>query len=256
MGANVHQFLCLQDNYCVLIRDQATGATACIDAPEAEPIFAALNETGWNLTDVLLTHHHADHIQGVPELRARFPHLRVCGPAKERSRIPDMSILVSEGDYALVGSLGAKVLETPGHTSGHVVYHFENDGIAFCGDTLFSLGCGRAFEAPYSVMWNSLEKLAALPPATLIFCGHEYTEANGRFALTVDPANSALQARVKTVANLRSERRSTLPTTFEIELATNPFLRARDPAVQKSVNLVGADPASVFAELRSRKDRF
>lgn len=256
MATSVHQFLCLTDNYGVLLHDSATGATAAIDAPEATPILAEASERGWRLTDVLLTHHHADHIQGVPKIKESFPEVRICGPAKEASRIPFLDVLVGEGDFALVGSLRAKVIETPGHTLGHVAYHFEEDDIAFCGDTIFSLGCGRAFEAPYAVLWNSLLKLAALPGETKLYCGHEYTEANGRFALTIEPQNPILKARVEEVARLRAARRPTLPTTVAAELAANPFLRAEEPEVQAAVGMTGADPAAVFAELRSRKDRF
>jgi hydroxyacylglutathione hydrolase len=256
MATNVHQFLCLTDNYGVLLHDPATGATASIDAPEAGPILAAASNRGWRLTDVLLTHHHADHIQGVPQLKGAFPGLKVCGPAKEASRIPFLDTMVGEGDVASVGSLKAKVIETPGHTLGHIAYHFEDEEIAFCGDTVFSLGCGRAFEAPYAVLWSSLLKLASLPRETQLYCGHEYTEANARFALTVESENPILQARVEEVARLRADGKPTLPTTVAAELAANPFLRAEEPTVQAAVGMLGADPAAVFAELRARKDRF
>jgi hydroxyacylglutathione hydrolase len=256
MPASVHQFLCLSDNYCALIHDPATGATACIDAPEASSIFAALTETGWAPTHLLITHHHADHIQATPELKQRFPSLKIVGPAKEAARIGFLDTLVKEGDAVRVGSLEAKVIETPGHTLGQVNYHFANDAIAFTGDTLFSLGCGRAFETPYAVLWSSLCKLAALPGETKVYCGHEYTQSNARFALTIEPDNSALKARAEEVARLRAEKRPTLPTTIAAELAANPFLRADKPSVQAALGLSGADPAAVFAEIRARKDRF
>ena len=256
LATNVHQFLCLTDNYGVLMHDSSTGSTASIDAPEAGPILAALKEKGWTLTHLLITHHHADHVQGAPELKARFPSLKSIGPAKDAARIGFLDTLVAEGDEVRVGSLGARVIETPGHTLGHIAYHFEEDGLAFCGDTLFSLGCGRAFEAPYAVLWGSLLKLAALPGETEVYCGHEYTQANARFALTIEPDNPALKARAEEVARLRAEKRPTLPTTIAAELAENPFLRADNPSVQAAVGMAGADAADVFAELRARKDRF
>ena len=256
MATSVHQFLCLTDNYGVLLHDSATGATASIDAPEANPILAALDEKGWRLTNLLITHHHADHVQGAPELKARFPELKIVGPVKEKARIDFLDTPVSEGDFARVGSLAARVIETPGHTLDHIAYHFEEDALAFCGDTLFSLGCGRAFEAPYAVLWGSLLKLAALPGHTQVYCGHEYTQANARFALTIERDNPALRARAEEVARLRAENRPTLPTTIAAELAENPFLRADKPSVQAAVGMTGADAEEVFAELRARKDRF
>jgi hydroxyacylglutathione hydrolase len=256
MTMSVHQYLCLTDNYGVLVHDSATGATACVDAPEAGPTLAALAERGWTLSDALITHHHADHIQGVPELKATFPNLKVWGPAKDAARIPSLDHQVAEGDYARVGSLAARVIETPGHTLGHIAYHFEEDEIAFCGDTLFSLGCGRVFETPLAVMWNSLVKLAALPRETRLYCGHEYTQANGRFAIAIEPENPILKARIEEVARLRADRRPTLPTTVAAELVANPFLRVEEPAIQAAVGMAGADPAAVFGELRVRKDRF
>jgi hydroxyacylglutathione hydrolase len=256
MAANVHQYLCLTDNYGALIHDSATGATACVDVPEAGPTLKALSERGWTLSDILITHHHADHIQGVPEMKAKFPNARVWGPAKDAARIPFLDQKVAEGDLARVGSLTAKVIETPGHTLGHIAYFFDDDQIAFCGDTLFSLGCGRVFETPYAVMWSSLVKLAALPGQTQVYCGHEYTQANGRFAVTIEPDNPILKARVEDVAKLRAESRPTLPTTIAAELAANPFLRVEEPSVQAAVGMKDSDPAAVFAEVRARKDRF
>jgi hydroxyacylglutathione hydrolase len=256
MTIHLRQFLCLKDNYGVLVHDSDTGATASIDAPDGQAVIAAAEAQGWTLTDALITHHHADHVQGLPALRARYPKLSVAAPAKEAARIGGVDRPLGEGDYARVGRLAAKVIETPGHTAGHIVYWFEEDEIAFVGDTLFSLGCGRAFEAPPAVLWESLLKLVALPGSTQIYCGHEYTEANARFALTIEPANAVLEARAGEVATLRAAGKPTLPTTIAAELAANPFLRAEEPAVQAAIGMVGADPAAVFAEIRARKDRF
>jgi hydroxyacylglutathione hydrolase len=256
MTIHVRQFLCLKDNYGVLVHDSDTGATASIDAPDGEAVIAAAEAAGWTLTDALVTHHHADHVQGLPALRARYPKLRVSAPAKEAGRIGGVDRPLAEGDYARVGRLAAKVIETPGHTAGHIVYWFEEDEIAFVGDVLFALGCGRVFEAPPAVMWESLLKLASLPGSTQVYCGHEYTEANARFAVTIDPDNSVLKARAGEVAALRLAGRPTLPTTIAAELATNPFLRAEEPSVQAAIGMAGADPAAAFAEIRARKDRF
>lgn len=257
MTTHVHQFMCLKDNFGVLIHDSHSGATAAIDAPDADAVIAAAAAKGWELTDLLITHHHADHTQGIPGLRARFPKLRVVGPAKEASRIGGLDGQLSEGDLVHVGEIAAHVIETPGHTAGHICYWFEEDEIAFCGDTLFALGCGRVLETPLSVMWDSLAKLAdRLPGETAIYCGHEYTEANGRFALTIEPDNVVLKDRVAEVARQRAAGQATLPTTMALELAANPFLRAEEPQIQAVLGMSGADPAAVFAEIRTRKDRF
>ena len=256
MTTHVFQFPCLSDNYGVLIHDSGSGRTAAIDAPDGEAVIAAAKAQGWKLTDLLITHHHADHVQGVPAVRAAFPGLRVIGPAGEAARIGGVDVEVKEGDYVEIGALKARVIETPGHTAGQVNYLFEEDQIAFTGDTLFSLGCGRVLETPLPVMWSSLAKLAALPGETQVYCGHEYTEANARFALSIEPGNVDLVARAEAVKALRAKGKPTLPTTIALELATNPFLRAEIPAVQKAVGLEGADPAQGFAEIRRRKDSF
>jgi hydroxyacylglutathione hydrolase len=256
MTTHVFQFPCLNDNYGALIHDSGSGRTAAIDAPDGDAVVAAAKGQGWRLTDLLVTHHHADHVQGVPAVRAAFPALRVVAPAKEAARIGGVDLEVKEGDLVEIGALRARVIETPGHTAGQVAYVFDDDEIAFTGDTLFSLGCGRVFETPMAVMWNSLEKLAALPGETQIYCGHEYTEANARFALTIEPGNADLVARAEAVKALRAQGKPTLPTTIALELAANPFLRAEIPAVQKAVGLEGADPAQVFAEIRRRQDNF
>lgn len=256
MPVHIHQFACLSDNFGALVHDPATGATATIDAPDGAAVLAALKEKGWSLTDILITHHHADHVQGIPALKAAFPKARVVAPAKEAARISGVDTMVSEGDYVKIGSTDARVIETPGHTAGHIVYYFETEEALFAGDTLFAMGCGRVLETPLAVMWDSLVKLAALPGDTQVYCGHEYTLANAKFALTIDPGNALLQSRAVEVAALRAAGKATLPTTLALELATNPFLRAEDAQVQAGLNMAGADPAAVFAELRERKNRF
>jgi len=251
----VHQFTCLQDNFGVLLHDRATGATAAIDAPEAAPILSALAQKGWTLTNILLTHHHNDHIGGVAQLRAQYPDVRVSAPLADKSRIPGVDHYVHEGDIVAVGSIRLAVIETPGHTSGHIVYHAQNEALLFAGDTLFALGCGRAFEVPAQVLYQSVMKLADLAPETQIYCGHEYTQSNGRFALTVDPANEALKARMQEIDRLRAAGMSTLPTNLALELATNPFLRTEDPDLRRTLGMENAAPADVFAQLRERKNR-
>lgn len=255
MAAQIEQFACLSDNFGLLIHDPASKATAAIDAPDAEPILAALARRGWTLTHILLTHHHPDHVQGVPALRAAFPKAVVAAPAKEAARIGGVDVKLSEGDVIDVGSLKARVLETPGHTAGHIVYWFEAEKVLFAADTLFALGCGRVFETPMEVMHESLSKLERLPADTSVYCGHEYTLSNARFALTVDPDNAELRDRAAEIEALRARGEATLPTTIGRELATNPFLRPNDPGIRRTLGMNDASAAAVFAELRERKNR-
>lgn len=256
MTAHIHQFLCLKDNFGVLVHDPSTRATAAIDAPEAAPILAALAVKEWNLTDILITHHHFDHVRGIAGLKEIYPHARVVGPAKEAAKIGHLDLGVDDDASVMTGALEAKVIAVPGHTSGHVAYWFEEEDLLFAGDTLFAMGCGRGFEEPPAILFHSLMKLAALPAETQVYCGHEYTLANARFALTVDPSNGILKERAKEAARLREAGEFTLPTTIAIELATNPFLRADDPAIQAELGMSGTDPIAVFTELRERKNRF
>jgi hydroxyacylglutathione hydrolase len=255
MTAQTHLFLCLQDNYGVLLHDPASGATAAIDAPETGPIEGALKATGWNLTDILVTHHHADHTGGIAELKQRH-RCRVVAPATEAARIPLVDATVREGQTVNVGRLAAQVLETPGHTSGHIAYWFKDDHLAFVGDTLFSIGCGRVIEGTPEMMWGSLKKLRDLPGETLIYCGHEYTQSNIRFAQTIEADNQALVARAAEAAEQVAHRRPTIPTTVDAERAANPFLRADLPEIAAAVGMAGRPPAQVFAEIRARKNRF
>lgn len=255
MPAKIHLFPCLQDNYGVLFHDPATGATASIDAPEAAPVERALQETGWKLTDILVTHHHSDHTAGIFELKKRHG-CRVVAPRKEAAGIPGVDTRVAEGDTVKVGDLRGRAIETPGHTAGHIVYLFDADKVAFVGDTLFSIGCGRVIEGTPEMMWNSLLKLRALPDDTIFYCGHEYTQANIRFAMTIEPGNAALAARAKEVDRLRAQGKPTIPATIGTEKKENPFLRADVPAVAAAVGLSGKSPAEVFAEVRARKNKF
>ena len=255
MAAEIHQFLCLKDNFGVLIHDPGTRATAAVDVPEAAPILAALTAKQWELTDVLVTHHHLDHVQGLGGLKEKFPRARIVGPAKEAAKIGGLDLAVGEGDSIAIGALEAKVIAVPGHTSGHIAYWFAAEEVLFAGDTLFAMGCGRGFEEPLEVLYQSLMKLAALPGETLVYCGHEYTAANARFALNVDPSNEALKERARKVADQRERGEFTLPTTIAIELATNPFLRTDDPDIQARLGRMGADPVEIFKQLRDRKNR-
>jgi hydroxyacylglutathione hydrolase len=255
MPAETHLFVCLKDNYGVLLHDPSTGATAAIDAPEAAPIEAALAERGWRLTDILVTHHHADHTGGIAALKKK--HLcRVVAPRKEASKIQNIDVTVREGDVVQVGSMVGRILETPGHTAGHISYWFKQDKLAFVGDTLFSVGCGRILEGTPEMMWQSLLKIRNLPADTQLYCGHEYTAANVHFALTVEPKNSALRARAEEVVRLIEKKRPTIPTTIQQEKSYNPFLRADLHSVAGAINMEGANPESVFATIRARKDKF
>jgi hydroxyacylglutathione hydrolase len=254
MSAQTHLFPCLQDNYGVLLHDPATGATAAIDAPEAAPVEAALKATGWRLTDILVTHHHADHTGGIAELKAHH-RCRVVAPHGEAARIPLVDETVRENDKVRVGGLEGRVIETPGHTAGHISYVFPADKLAFVGDTLFSIGCGRVIEGTPEMMWQSLLKLRGLPDETRIYCGHEYTKANIRFAKSIESSNSALNAREQEVEKLLAAHKPTIPSTIGEEKAANPFLRADVPDVAKSVGLAGQPAWKVFAEIRERKNK-
>ncbi len=252
---DIYQFPTRADNYGVLIHDADTGATAAIDAPEADPILAALQDKGWALSDILITHHHADHTAGVETLKKKTG-CTVTGPAREAGLIPGLDVEVKEGDRVEIGGATGTVIDTPGHTRGHVSYHFPDERAVFVGDTLFSVGCGKLLEGDAPTMWTSLSKLAALPPETEVYCGHEYTNANCRFALTIEPENAALQARAKVVAANDAKGAPSLPTTIAQELATNPFLRASSPAIQARLGMKGEPLEVVFGEVRKRKDRF
>jgi len=254
MPAEIRLFMCLSDNYGVLLHDSETGATASIDAPEAAPIEAALEEAGWKLTDILVTHHHHDHTGGIAALKAKYK-CRVVAPAKGKN-IAGVDETVREGDKVKVGNLTANVLETPGHTLDHIAYWFHQDKLAFVGDTLFSIGCGRVIEGNPEMMWASLKKLRDLPNDTEVYCGHEYTKANIKFARTIEPDNPVLAAREAQVERLLDEGEPTIPVTIGDEKLANPFLRADLPEVKGLIGMDGEPPAQVFAEIRARKNKF
>ncbi|MBM3530122.1 MAG: hydroxyacylglutathione hydrolase [Alphaproteobacteria bacterium] len=255
MPAEIKLFPCLKDNYGVLIRDTETGRTAAIDAPEAAPVEAALKTAGWKLDDILVTHHHGDHTGGIAELKQKYK-CRVVAPAGEASKIPLVDETVREGDTVKVGNLTANVIETPGHTAGHITFWFHGEKVAFAGDTLFSIGCGRVIEGSAETMWASLKKLRDLPGDTQVYCGHEYTLANIKFAQTIEPGNAALAARAKQAADQIAAGKPTIPTTIDEEKAANVFLRADVPAVAAAVGLAGKSAAEVFTEVRARKNKF
>lgn len=255
MSLKVEQFMCRSDNFGVILHDSESGEAAIIDAPEENAIRAVLERTGWSPSLLLVTHHHPDHVAGNLALKERYG-LTIVGPLAEASKIPGIDRSVSEGDRIEFAGRTIEVIETPGHTSGHVSYHIPQEKLVFVGDTLFALGCGRLFEEGPAVMLASMKKLAALPPETVVYCGHEYTLSNARFAVTVDPGNEALKARAQRIERMRGEDKATLPTTIGDELATNPFLRWDEPGIRATLGMEDASEEEVFTEIRRRKDSF
>jgi hydroxyacylglutathione hydrolase len=251
----VHQIPCLSDNYGYLIHDDESGMTATIDTPEVAPINAALEQKGWSLTHILNTHHHFDHAGGNIELKEQWG-CTIIGSGPDADRIPGIDIKVDDGDEFLFGDHNVKVFDVSGHTIGHIAFHFVDSDILFSGDALFSLGCGRLFEGTPAQMWQSLSKLIKLPNSTIVYCAHEYTQANAAFALSVEPQNEALQARSKEIDELRAAGKPTVPSLLGLEKATNPFLRPTSADLQNNLGLQGAELTEVFAETRRRKDNF
>lgn len=247
---------CLSDNYAFAARDADSGNVTVVDVPEAAPILAALKERGWGVSQVLITHHHPDHIDGLGALLEAHPGANVIGAAADAHRLPNLDRAVSEGDTVSIGSVAGTVMDVSGHTIGHIAYHFPDARVIFTGDSLMALGCGRVFEGTKPQMWASLAKMAALPGDTQICSGHEYTFANGKFAQTIEPDNADLAARMDAITAARAAGQPTVPSLMSLELATNPFLRAAEPSVQQHLGMEGADPADVFAEIRTRKDNF
>ncbi|MBY6113449.1 hydroxyacylglutathione hydrolase [Mameliella alba] len=244
---------CLSDNYAYLVH--GPDGTALIDAPEAAPIIAALEERGWTLGVIMITHHHHDHVGAVAELREKYG-CPVMGPKAEEAKLPKLDMALEPGFSGGTGEGRCEVIAVPGHTLGHIAYYYPEAGAVFTADSLMALGCGRLFEGTPQMMWDSLEKLASLPPETMVYSGHEYTAANAAFALTIEPENEALISRSRAIDEARSEGRPTAQVPLSLELDTNPFLRANRDSVKQAVGLPDASDAQVFAEVRARKDRF
>ncbi len=255
MALDVLQFSCLSDNYGFLIRCSQTGVCAAIDTPDADVIAAEADKMGWDLTQVWNTHHHWDHAGGNESLR-QTQGVTITAPGSEAATIGHIDTAVSHGDTVMLGHQKATVMDVGGHTLGHIAYWFEDANVAFVGDSLFALGCGRMFEGTPQQFQASLARLKALPGETVIYCAHEYTAANAAFALSVDPDNAALMAYAKDVSAKRARGEATVPTTIAKERTANPFLRWDDPALRGHLGLETAEDWEVFAEVRRRKDAF
>jgi hydroxyacylglutathione hydrolase len=255
MTLKTHQFPYGSDNYGLLLHSDETGLTACVDAGDADATRAALAETGWGLTHIFITHHHADHTEGLADLKTAY-NATVLGPKIDSavSNLYDMQL--GDGDHFEFAGRRFDVLTTPGHTLDMINFYSADDQLICTGDTLFVLGCGRIFEGDAAMMWSSLEKLMTLPDDTIVYCSHEYTLANARFAVTIDPDNTALAERQAAFETLRENNLPTVPTRIDLEKATNPFLRASDPAIRAHLAMSDASDADVFAEIRRRKDNF
>jgi hydroxyacylglutathione hydrolase len=251
----IYQFACLSDNYGYLLHDAATNATACVDTPDFEAIDKALSDKGWTLTHILNTHHHPDHVGANLALKKKYRCI-IVGPRAESDRIPGIDVAVSEGDVVQVGDSCGVVYDTPGHTLGHIVYHFTGEKAAFVGDVIFPMGCGRLFEGTAAQAWHSLEKVRQWPSDTLLYCAHEYTEANARFALTIEPQNVALQKRYQQTLESRQHGLFTVPSLLQSELDTNPFLRTESAEIRRAISVQDTDSANVFSKIRSLKDHF
>jgi hydroxyacylglutathione hydrolase len=252
---DVHQFICRDDNYGVLVHDTVTGTTISIDAPSAPAIAAQLKKRGWQLTHVLTTHHHVDHVEGNLELKQAYG-CRIIGPEAEKDRIPGIDKTVRGGDVIELAQRKIRVFDCPGHTLGQITYHFENDWLMFAADNIFAMGCGRVLEGTMEQMYHSVNQFRSIHPMTSLYCGHEYTEANAKFALAMEPGNRALQQRATVVATMRAKGEMTCPTTIGDELKTNPYLRCDSPEIRANLGMEHATDVEVFGELRTRKNNF
>ncbi len=245
----------LTDNYIYIIHEPNSKETAVVDPAIAQPVLNLLNSKGWRLNYILNTHHHSDHVGANLELKNQTG-CQIIGFEQDQKRIPGIDIKLKQGGKVKLGNQTAKVIETPGHTLGHIVYYFADSDALFCGDTLFSMGCGRLFEGSAEQMWRSLQLLKSLPKQTKIYCAHEYTQANSQFALILEPDNKQLSYRIEEVNNLRAANKATIPSSLEQELMTNPFLREDSLALQQSVDMVGMPAIDVFRKIRQLKDNF
>jgi hydroxyacylglutathione hydrolase len=251
----IEPIACLSDNYAYLISAPEDGLCAVVDPSEPGPVRKALGAHGLKLTHILNTHHHFDHTGGNIALKEEFGAV-VVGPAKDRERIPGIDVGVTENAPWLFGKRLVRILEIPAHTRAHIAFYFADDAAVFTGDTLFAMGCGRLFEGTPELMWSSLSKLMRLPDDTRVYCGHEYTLNNGRFALTLEPGNADLERRMTEVEALRAKSQPTIPSTIGLEKRTNPFLRPGSPEIRRTLNMAAATDVEVFGEMRRRKDSF
>ena len=254
----IHQFPCLSDNYGYLVHDPVSGETACIDTPDADAYLREAGHKGWQISQIWNTHWHPDHAGGNEAIKAATG-CTIIAPEGDATRIAGVERTVRQGDVVMLGEWDAEVIEVGGHTNGHVAYHLPDAELAFVGDALFALGCGRMFEGTPQQFWASLCRLKALPPSTILYCAHEYTQSNARFALHADPDNAELVKYAEAIAKARTAGKPTVPFALSRELATNPFLRADDPGLQARWADHGGklgDAVATFAALRAAKDTF
>jgi hydroxyacylglutathione hydrolase len=252
---HIHMFPCLDDNYGFLIHDEASGKTATIDTPDADEIMAQAKAKGWTVNEIWNTHWHPDHAGGNAAIEKAMGAISLA-PQEVPDRIVPVTRVVTPGEIVRLGDSEARVLDVGGHTLGHIAYVFDADKVAFVGDALFALGCGRLFEGTAAQAWDSLSRLMALPDDTTIYCAHEYTQSNARFCATIEQDNIALKDRIADINTKRAAGIATIPTTIGLERATNPFVRADTAEVRAAVNMHDAPANEVFGEVRKRKDNF
>ncbi|WP_299778091.1 hydroxyacylglutathione hydrolase [uncultured Roseobacter sp.] len=255
MALEIATIPCLSDNYAFLLHDSETSETALIDVPESAPILQATQERGWKISEVWITHHHDDHVQGLGDI-LKENKATVRGAKADAHRLPPLDAAHNGEDELEFAGHKVQVLDVSGHTNGHIAYYVEAASAVFTADSLMALGCGRLFEGSPEQMWGSLSRLMALPADTIVCSGHEYTASNAKFALTIDPHNPELISRSDAIAAARAAGKATVPSTLALEMATNPFLRASDPDIRARLGMTDARDVEVFAEIRARKDAF